>query len=685
MSNTSAPPALTESQTKAFARLQEFVRSTTPVFMLQGYAGTGKTFLVKHLVEWLNYSGFSVRLMAPTGRAAMIIAEKTKREARTIHKAIFDFDSMQEDGSTFKVHYKLQENVDPAKTIYIVDESSMISDGYMDNEFFRFGSGHLLKDLFRYVNSERMPGHKVVFVGDRAQLPPINTEVSPALSPGYLKSTYQLDSAGYELNQVVRQEEDSGILKTATMLREALAAEEFDHFKLGRHYEDVEVIGLDNALPRYLEATDGKPGTSSIVITHSNREALDYNRAIRGNLFPHREEPQPNDVLIITRNNYNYPVDLYNGQFVRVVEVDEVVETKEVGFIKRGNQRARVTLKFRQVLLEVQVPDAPDQQIRCNIIDSFLTSPKGHLSQDEQQGLYIDFRNRHRHLPEDSIQYQNALQTDKYFNALQVKYGYAITCHKAQGGEWRTAFVSGNVTMRLRSPDFFRWMYTAVTRASEKLVAIQPREHSPLMAYIIKSIKVPEAVPPRHRFVFPGFYEQETDAFPAEFLKARYLELQHKLQELDVLINVEHRDDCERYYFSALDERVVMDCQYTPSGFYPMPHVVETSSEAFADEVWMAWHAPLYFEPVFAAESTAQKSMYFFLLDATSTLDLRITNIEHLEWHDRYYIETEAACAWLDCWYKASGVFSTISPHSTDGLADEQLRALLRALHHGEV
>ena len=347
------PDSLSDDQKNALNKIESFLTSKTNCFLLKGYAGTGKTFLMQGLVKYFNSLGRKFTIMAPTGRAAMVIGDKTKMDAYTIHKSIYNFDELEDDDHTFKFRYKLNLNGDSVNTVYIIDESSMISDIFNEDEFFVFGSGYLLKDLFSFVDFKYRTDAKIIFIGDNAQLPPVGMSFSPALDKEYLSKTYQIETEEFEMKQIQRQQDGSGILTIATALRNCLEQNEFNRFEIG-NYADTSTHASENFDTIYFQTVNNIISENTIVITHSNKQAQDYNLAIRQRFFPNQIDVQGGDILINTKNNYNYVVDLYNGQFLKVIEVSQIPEPpKTIRFFKRGGEKAEVTFVFRDIIAEL--------------------------------------------------------------------------------------------------------------------------------------------------------------------------------------------------------------------------------------------------------------------------------------------------------------------------------------------
>lgn len=483
---------LSDDQTACLDALATFLANPNQrVFFLKGYAGTGKTFLAKGITEYFSAQGRAFRLVAPTGRAAKIISEKTGRDARTIHSQIYNFSDLkeyaagdQELGSeTFKFYAQIAANKDRANTVYIVDEASLLSDVYSESEFFRSGTGYLLQDLINYVGFDHgETDRKIIFVGDPAQLPPVGMPAPPALDADYLRKRFGLDAAAYELKEVLRQKADSGVIRNTMPLRESLSKGTFGSLAFDFD-EDVQRLRTDEVLPQYMAVRSADETNIPIVITRSNREAASYNRAIRGALFPGRDFVTTGDRLIVTANTIVNGRFLANGEFVEVVDAETVVERRSVTLRQRNEETGtvdvvEVPLVFRDIQLALSSPDGEESVLSAKILDDHLHDGEAGLKAAQQRALYVDFLKRHPDLKRnDDREYLSlTIRQDPYFNALRVKFGYAVTCHKAQGGEWEHVFVSCPSGQNRRSADYFRWLYTAMTRSSGKLYLIDPPE-----------------------------------------------------------------------------------------------------------------------------------------------------------------------------------------------------------------
>ena len=472
---------LTNEQTQLIKRLDEFLLyNNSQVFLLKGYAGTGKTFITKGLTEYFSLIRRNYILSAPTGKAAKVIQEKTKSEAFTIHKTIYSDKDLKEyknsdTDRTYKFYFDLRINENSVDTIYIIDEASMISNTYSEMEFFRFGSGFLLDDLMKYINiDQNNHKKKIIFIGDNAQLPPVGMNFSPALNKNYLKERYGLNVDEFELTEVVRQKQESGILQNSINIRKSLENNIFNKLEIDISFDDIKELEYSNFIKKYLQITNNKLDKNTMVIAYTNNSVKDYNQTIRKQFFQNINKINENDKLIIVANNSNYDIFLSNGDFAMVTKILSDTEYKQIT-LKRKNKETNIVEKIKVDLffrdIEIIVKDINDipHLIKCKIIENLLFSDKPNLSSDEHKAIYLDFVMRYPNLKPNTKEFKDTLKTDPYFNALKVKFGYAITCHKAQGSEWKNIFLDCKSHQSYLSKDYFKWLYTALTRSSEQL------------------------------------------------------------------------------------------------------------------------------------------------------------------------------------------------------------------------
>ncbi|TEW54723.1 DUF4145 domain-containing protein [Psychromonas sp. RZ22] len=483
---------LTTDQSKIVKQVNEFLNDTSQnVFLLNGYAGTGKTFITKGITQYLEQIGREFTIMAPTGKAAKVISDKTMQPASTIHRVIYNYDNVKEykvdgvEGSeTYRCYAELKVNMDTAEAVYIIDEASMVSDRYSDGEFFRFGSGYLLKDLLKYINIDHNDHNKkIIFIGDNAQLPPIGMNTSPALDATYLNEKYQVAVTSGYLKEVVRQKGDSGVLKNAAMLRDGLEQNVFNKLQVEVNGRDVCKLTSDSLLNTFLDSCDGKVGRTgeSVIIASSNRQVAEYNRLVREHFFKDQQEMTKGDKIISVANHYRADASITNGEFGMIREVlSPVSEVVGVIISVKGDNgemvKRKVDLSFRDVVLGFRNDYGEPFFFEAKIIENLLYNDQPTLSSDEHKAIYVHFLNRNPHLNRkgNEQKLRIALLQDPYFNAFKIKFGYAITGHKAQGSEWKNVFLQCQTHQKSLTKDYFRWLYTAITRTSETLYVMNP-------------------------------------------------------------------------------------------------------------------------------------------------------------------------------------------------------------------
>jgi len=455
--NEKFPHTPTEKQGLALNKLANFVLEgkKDDVFLLKGFAGTGKTTLVATLVSSLWKVKMSSVLMAPTGRAAKVMSVYSGNKAFTIHKKIY-FPKKQSGGG---IQFVLAPNKH-RNTVFIVDEASMIPDAPADSKLFENGS--LLDDLMFYVYS----GHncKLILIGDTAQLPPVKLELSPALDENRLSLNYNKEVECLELDEVMRQSDDSGILYNATNLREQLQSDFFEDFKFDlAQYKDIVRLIDGNEIQEAIDSSYGENGKEqTAIIVRSNKRANLYNQNIRERILFLDNEISVGDYMMVVKNNYFWLKPNSEAGFIAngdIIEVLELFAIKELyGF------------KFAEV--KVKMVDYPNQKpFETVLLLDTITTVTPSLSYEDGNKLYQEVMKDYAH---EKSKYRKFLgvKNNRFFNALQVKFSYAITCHKSQGGQWNTVFVEQPYLPNGVDKDYLRWLYTAVTRAERQLYLI---------------------------------------------------------------------------------------------------------------------------------------------------------------------------------------------------------------------
>ena len=475
----------TLEQEIAVKSLSEFLLSTLAdeVFILRGYAGTGKTSLVGALVKTMDQLQQKSVLLAPTGRAAKVFsayagpvsythlrAHETLAKAKvfsayaghpafTIHKKIYRQQSFSNELSNFSINDNLATN-----TLFIVDEASMISNEGLSGSMF--GTGRLLDDLVQFVYSGQ--GCRLLLMGDTAQLPPVGEELSPALFADALKG-YGLEVREIDLTQVVRQVQESGILWNATQLRQLIA--EDDCYSLPKikitGFPDIKLVPGIELIEELTNCYDHDGMDETIVVCRSNKRANLYNNGIRAQILWREDELNTGDMLMIAKNNYYWTEKYKEMDFIangEIAVVRRVRRTREI----YGFRFAEVTLRF---------PDQNDFELDANLLLDTLHSDSPALPKEDNDRLFYTVLEDYIDIPNKRDRMKK-MKADPHYNALQVKYAYAITCHKAQGGQWQNVFLDqGYMTDEYLTPDYFRWLYTAFTRATKTLYLVNyPKE-----------------------------------------------------------------------------------------------------------------------------------------------------------------------------------------------------------------
>ncbi|WP_167609341.1 ATP-dependent DNA helicase [Maribellus sediminis] len=449
------PP--TKSQDLLIDMMASYIASDEPdrIMLIKGYAGTGKTTMIFTLTQVLDLLKIRSILMAPTGRAAKVMADYSGKAAFTIHKSIYRQQSSSDGMGRFVLNKNLYKN-----TYFIVDEASMISNESYEGSVF--GSGRVLDDLLEYVYSGE--NCRLILVGDTAQLPPVGLDISPALEAFVLES-YGFGVSEMELTDVVRQAEGSGILSNATDLRTRIGAEEqepgFFPIELLPYDDIIRISGAD--LIETISTCYDRYGLfDTTVVTRSNKRANIFNKGIRGSILYKESEIERGDLLMVVKNNYFWANDDTEIDFIANGDIAEIITINGYEELY-GFRFANVSLRFL---------DYKNVELDCKIFLDTLSLESASFSSEQNRQLfdavsedYLDVRNKRERWKK--------IKENPYFNALQVKYAYALTCHKAQGGQWKAVFVDhGYLTEDMLDKEYYRWLYTAFTRPTEKLYLV---------------------------------------------------------------------------------------------------------------------------------------------------------------------------------------------------------------------
>lgn len=445
----------TSEQAEALDMITDFLfsRVSDSIFLLKGYAGTGKSSLIGALVKTMTDFEQKTVLLAPTGRAAKVFSSYSSHPAFTIHKKIYRQKRFSGEASGFVPMDNLHKD-----TLFIVDEASMISNDGIDS--FSFGTGRVLDDLIHYVYGGE--NCRLLLIGDEAQLPPVMQESSPALQIDILKG-YGLDVLSTTMTQIVRQAENSGILFNATHIRNALlenTTELFPKLKLDG-FDDIRKVSGEELIDEISAAYDRDGIEETMIVSRSNKRANIYNEGVRNRILYREEELSSGDMLMVTKNNYFWTENIEQVDFLANGELLEILRVR----------RTQEIYGFRFCDVLVKHPDY-DIELEIKILIDTLHSETTGLSQEKNAELFYNILEDYADITTKNGKMQK-MKVDPFYNAVQVKYGYAVTCHKAQGGEWTNVFLDiGYITEEHLGINFYRWLYTALTRASKRLYLV---------------------------------------------------------------------------------------------------------------------------------------------------------------------------------------------------------------------
>lgn len=445
----------TPDQAKAIDLLTDFVysESSFEIFLLKGFAGTGKTTLISTFVNTLWEIRMKSYLMAPTGRAAKVLSNYSGKTAHTIHRSIYFVNTSGDGGPAFRLGQNMRTN-----TVFIVDEASMVSTSNGISDRNAFSQRDLLEDLLEYVYSA--DNCKLIFVGDTGQLPPVGMDKSPALDANFFKQHYSFDIVDIELKAVVRQESESGILETSLQLRE------FSELPPILKHNNKDVIAVNGMeLQDALESEINEYGQDNVmVVTRSNKRANLFNQQIRVRVLWQEDDINAGDVIMVVSNNYFWLDPKSEAGFIangELMEIKKIANREEIF----GFEFANVTARF------IDYPNMEDIEVKVML--NAIHSETANLSRNELKELFYRIATEEYPLERNKKIRNKKVMTNPYFQALQIKFGYAVTCHKSQGGQWPVVFIDqGYFTDDMWTVDYQRWLYTAITRASEKVYLV---------------------------------------------------------------------------------------------------------------------------------------------------------------------------------------------------------------------
>ena len=670
---------LTTKQQEVFDQIKEFIESDASVFILRGYAGTGKTTMVKQVADYV--AGIrDLHLMAPTGRAARVLHEKTGHEASTIHKAIYGEPDLATKetkvlaDSEFKICFSIAQT--SGKDVAIVDESSMLSTKKSEHELFVFGTDNLMDDLLTFIRPQF--GGKVIFVGDPAQLPPVGQSCPDALNADFFREK-GLKVMEAQLTEVLRQSGDSVILKNAMMIRDLLDSDKRNRLVFDEHKDDVETIKPGEFLPMCVDAIKAGDRTKSVVICFSNKTASKYNKDIRKGIYGVENAPlRSGDVLMVVQNNY--ALDLMNGEFAPVVAVGECIQHSAPVYVQEGGERVQKTITL--TFVHVQVLNSRNEPQDCMLLLDLLENERPMITIDEHRALFINFCMRHPELRQGSEEFAQMLSNDLYYNCLKAKYGYAVTGHKCQGGEWEQVFVDYSGRTGL-SDDCLRWAYTATTRAQKTLYVFNLPHITPFSKFRIDPIQQVSKINEEFRVygdIEPSPYHKESA--PA-CVRAKYQAVSKNMEMSGYeIVNVESKPYLETYSIKTPTGVEKFKINYKGSGLFnkAVPIAPTENSVIICMFLDSERTMPLVFD--YTPSSDLHSKLFNMVCSACDGLSIDICNVvEHNnQYYVNYYFRTSDSYSYIKFYINANGFVSYAAPMSLLGSDDNELAILIEEI-----
>lgn len=670
---------LTPSQQSVFNQIKTFVQSDANVFILRGYAGTGKTTMIQTVVEEISkYT--SVVLMAPTGRAARVLASKTNYNASTIHRAIYGKAAIQvkkcDDIADLEFKYVFPITESNGQIVAIIDEASMLCSRTIPQELFQFGTDNLMDDLLTYVRPSF--GGKLIFVGDPAQLPPVGESESNALKREFFEDK-GLKVMEADLTEVLRQSGESVILKNAMQIRNLLEQDKRNRLVFEEKENEVEVIEKGKLLEHYLTDRKVSNRNNSVVICFTNQSAYNYNKEIRESLYNLENPPlRVGDVLMVVQNNYT--LDRMNGEFVQVLEVGEKTHQSAPVYVQKGGHREKITITLE--FIQIIITDGNGVPTPCLLLLDLLNNGNASLTIDQQRALYINFRIRNSHLKPGTEEFGNALQSDAYYNCLKAKYGYAVTGHKCQGGEWGKVYVDYYGRTGL-SNDCLRWAYTATTRAKHTLYVANLPHITPFSKFRIDEVQSCRNINEEFRIL--GDVELSPFHSPTDpqYLHAKWMCIERNLQWTGYkIVEIESKPYLEIYKISTPEGIMRFDIQYKKGGvFLPAKCTVSNFhsvllSELINDERQM----PIIVD--YHPSDKIHEQLYNLICNACDTLSIPITNVVERkeDYSVSYYFRTSGNVSYLKVYINKDNFITYAKPMSLNGWNDAELKLLINEI-----
>ncbi|QCE42398.1 ATP-dependent RecD-like DNA helicase [Psychroserpens sp. NJDZ02] len=693
---------INQDQQQAIDKINGFLKSDDNIFILQGYAGTGKTTLIKGILNFLEKTNKQFNVMAPTGRAAKVLRDKTGY-GKTVHSSVYKLEELKSINSDSKelaehdIKYLFPIDLDNnVERVLIVDEASMISSRESKNELFDFGTNILLNDLLSHT-FQTNKNNKIIFVGDPAQLPPVGDNQSKALELSFFKGL-GYSCADAQLTQVMRQD-DNLILENANTIRGLLKESSRNAIEL--NYDDSSFVKLDtyDIVNKYTQLYPNPQIGDGVIISFSNAQCYQYNLAIREQLYPQNKDIVAGDIIMINNNNqYTYKTQLFNGDLAKVVYVsNQVVEQSAPVYVEKNGKRTQeiIKLKFRKI--EFRVPHF-DEEICCFIIDDLLNSIDRDLTLDTTRMLYINFVMRFNNEQEKrkqlglekfkvgSKEFKDKLVKDPFYNALKVKYGYAITCHKSQGGEWDKVFVDYTGRTGL-SDDVLKWSYTATTRGVNTVFAVNPPHLTTFSRLKVLNIINVGQIPNNALYLNNVNCSPYHKNYQHKAKSLKFWEVKDALESTDFnIINIETNNWLEKYTVTNFSNKeYILEASHRGSGHFIDQFDVRNKTGIEEEQILETIFNQNYSTDLsldYTPSAKFLESLYFVMRSYCQALNISITNIDEQveKYFVQYFLVTDSISASIQFYFKNNESFSKVMPRTYRCDDDVKLKLLIHKL-----
>lgn len=686
---------LTNDQHKAIELLNNFIVNDEHIFLLKGYAGTGKTTLLAGFIKYLDSIGKDYEVMAPTGRASKILRNKTGY-GKTIHRSIYKLESVnvihnkdEEINTLIEIKYPIK-SLEKEGSILIIDESSMISSRESKQALFKFGTDNLLKDLLTYAQIFNKKT-KIIFVGDPAQLLPVGDNKSWALDAKLFVSK-DLNVNEIELKEVKRQDKNL-ILENSNIIRQVIDNEKVTELIFNYDNYSFKKIGQNEIIENFIIENPIPELNSSVIIAYSNNACYEYNYLIRERYFPNNKTISEGDIVQIVSNVYSGETEIYNGDFAKILTISQNTESISAPvYIEINGKRIKkiVTVNFRDVVIKL---DNYSDAISVKIVDDLLHSRNRDLTYEEITAIYLNFvikfNEQQNILKENGLDYykvgskifKDQLLADPYVNAVRCKFGYSITCHKAQGGEWEKIFIDYTGRISLKQEPL-RWCYTATTRGVSKVFAINPPHFSRFKKFEIGNITKISKIP-KEAIIFEDIILSPFHSESQHLCKSKkYWDILSLLEGTNYSIkNVFSNDYLERYTIENDGELLTIEGYHNGNGFFEKPFKLTSGNDQKLVDIFNQLPI-LNYKINYQPSTEIFEKLFSRIQSICLEYDIYISNIiENLDNNYlNYYFITDSTCSIIQFYFNKDGHLTKALPKSFDVIDDKKFTNLLNSL-----